>query len=56
MKIYSEDSTCRFCSFSKVAGAWVNECTNPNSEYFGGECIEKQRYGKSDCDDKEVDE
>lgn len=45
---------CRFCKWSKAAGAWISECTNKNSEYCGGECVEKQGYDSQPCDDKEA--
>lgn len=47
---------CIFCKWYKDSfGNWVSECTNENSEYCGGECIEKVKVESSYCDDKETD-
>lgn len=47
---------CKYCKYSKIAGAWLSECTNENSEYYGEECVERLRFEKQKCDDKEIDE
>lgn len=44
---------CKFCKWSKPAGAWISECTNENCEHYGDECAEKQGAESEWCDDKE---
>ncbi len=45
---------CIFCKWHRVADAWISECTNSNSEYCGGGCIEKQGADSEPCDDREA--
>ncbi len=47
---------CKHCKYNKIAGAWLSECTNKNSEYCGEECVERLCFEKQKCDDKEVDD
>ena len=47
---------CRFCRWYKVAGAWVSECNNSSSEFYGWGCVEKQGDDSEQCDDKEEEE
>lgn len=44
---------CIYCKWSKIAGEWISECTNGDSEYCGWVCIEQQGAESEWCDDKE---
>ncbi len=52
---YDFQKKCRFCRWIKGASGWISECKNSDSEYCGGECIEKQGPESEPCDDKEED-
>ena len=44
---------CKYCKSYKIGKVWQSECANENCEYYGEECIEKDRLEPSECDYKE---
>lgn len=45
--------SCKYCKNHRLDGYWKSECTNEDCEFWGGECVEKDKLEPSECEYKE---
>jgi len=46
---------CKYLKWYRFKGGqWQSECSNTECEYYGEECVEKDRCEPSECEYKET--